>query len=147
MKIKFTMNRCFILILLFVLVFSCNNKQNKGSIPEFVHKISSQNEFNQAIAKAGKTLIVLDLYADWCGPCKMLGPIMEKIAFSYKSKALFYKVNVDELRQIASEYRTTGIPYVVFIKENKVVNSLIGLYPAEQYIKLINEYSENNNNQ
>lgn len=148
MRIKFSIHYLFTFMLLLVLLIACNNTQKLEKEPtsQGVHKITSEKEFEQVVAKAGKNLIVLDLYADWCGPCKMLSPVMEKIAIENKTKAFFYKINIDELKDIAAAFKTNGIPYVVFIKENKVINALIGLYPEEEYIKMINDYTENKNN-
>ncbi|MBU1078677.1 MAG: thioredoxin family protein [Spirochaetes bacterium] len=126
-----------------LLLISCGSKSdrtgqrdpdNKGKI---VHEIETVKEFNDLIDNSAGKILIVDFHANWCAPCKTLSPLLEKIAKEYTGKASFYKVNVDELRVIASRYQVTGIPYVVFFKDKKIAYSLVGLRSEQDYNKVI----------
>lgn len=76
--------------------------------------------------------IMLDFYADWCGPCKALLPVVEKLSEEYEGKVEIRKVNVDENRELAAEFMVQSIPALFFIKDAKVVDQLKGLVPKTQ---------------
>lgn len=79
------------------------------------------NESNFA-EETSTGVVVLDFYADWCGPCRMLGPVLEQI-----TNAKVCKVNVDNNQNLATEYSVTSIPKLVFMKDGKVVDQMVGL--------------------
>ena len=83
---------------------------------------------------------VVDFYADWCKPCKRLGPTMEELATEYQGKIYIYKVNVDENPNVSRYFAVDGIPAVFFIPMNGNPQTLVGLYPKEDYVKQINEF-------
>ncbi len=107
-----------------------------------VHKIKSDTEFKNILDNSGSKLIVIDLYADWCGPCKRLAPVLEKIAEENPDKADFYKVNIDELRNVAALFKVSNIPYVVFLTNRTVVKGIVGLHPRERYVSIINHFAK-----
>ncbi len=111
----------------------------KGSVPESTNftRIATEREFDSIIENAGSRLIVLDLYADWCGPCRVLHPTLLALANKYAGKASFYRVNVDANPKIAAAFGTNGIPYVVFVKDRKAIESLVGVNPSKEYEKII----------
>jgi len=78
--------------------------------------LGSEEQFGELI-KTGISLV--DFYADWCGPCKMLAPIMEELAHDYGSKLQVIKVNVDDFGSLAAEYSVSSIPTVVIFKDGK----------------------------
>lgn len=119
-------------------------KAFSGDNSNVVQVIKNEEEFKKILENSNQ-LMVFDLYADWCKPCRILSPILEKIAKQNKEKANFYKVNVDQLPQIASAFNVNGIPYVVFLKNKSIVYALTGLYPMDAYIKIINRFSEKGN--
>ena len=82
-----------------------------------------ENEFDE---KVKGTKVLVDCYADWCGPCKMLGPIMEKVAEEYPD-VTFVKVNVDDEQDLAVSYGVMSIPSVFFLKDGEVVDQFLGL--------------------
>ncbi|MDY4788928.1 MAG: thioredoxin [Bacilli bacterium] len=84
--------------------------------------IKSVAEFKEAIKEG---LVMIDFYADWCGPCKMLSPIIEDVANSYKDAAI-YKLNVDNVGDVASALGIYSIPTIVFFKDGKEVNRNVG---------------------
>ncbi|NPA34498.1 MAG: thioredoxin [Chlorobi bacterium] len=72
---------------------------------------------------------VIDFYADWCGPCKMVSPIIEKLSEEYKGKVAFYKVDTDREQQLAAMFGIRSIPTLVFIPLNEQPKALIGAVP------------------
>ena len=70
--------------------------------------------------------IMVDFYADWCGPCQMLTPIIEELAGEYEGKVRIIKVDIDESQEIAQEYAITSIPTILFIRQGEVVDKLAG---------------------
>lgn len=92
-----------------------------------VATIKSTEEFAEALKYEG--LVVVDFFATWCGPCKVIAPLLDKFAAEY-SNAKFIKVDVDEFGSIASEYEIASMPTVLFIKSGEVVSKVIGANPA-----------------
>ena len=81
-------------------------------------------------------LIVIDLYADWCGPCKMLAPVIDELEDEYKS-VKFCKVNVDNEREIAEMFHVESIPMIAFVKDNTFLDMSVGYVPKEKLETLI----------
>jgi len=79
--------------------------------------------------------IVVDFWAEWCGPCRMIGPIMEELAESFDGKAKIGKLNVDENPQIAMKYGVRSIPTVLFIKNGEVVDKVIGAVQKSVFVE------------
>jgi thioredoxin len=102
-----------------------------------VIEIKTVEQFNAVVAQKDQ-LLVFDLYADWCKPCKLLSPILEEVSQTHEDRAKYYKINTENLPQISQAFQVNGIPYVVFFKNDAIVNSLTGLYPKEAY----EQYSE-----
>ena len=91
-------------------------------------KILNSNEFDNAIASG---IVLVDFYADWCGPCKMMAPIIDQLATEYEGKVKIGKVNTDENRAIASKYNIMSIPTIIFIKDGEVVETTVGALPKQ----------------
>ena len=83
-----------------------------------------------------KGLVVIDLYADWCGPCKMLAPVLEEIE-KETPDVKFCKVNVDEEPNIARIFKVESIPFVALVKDNTFVDMSVGYVPKDKLVKLI----------
>ncbi len=92
-----------------------------------VATITSKQEFTDALSHDG--LVVVDFFATWCGPCKMIAPLLDKFSSEY-NQAKFIKVDVDEFGEIAQEYEVSSMPTVIFFKGGQVVNKVIGANPA-----------------
>ncbi len=85
----------------------------------------SKSEFDSKVLQ-GKGTILVDFYADWCGPCKMLAPIIEELSQSH-SEVQFYKVNVDEENELAVKYRVMSIPTLIIFKDGEPFKTSTGL--------------------
>lgn len=80
--------------------------------------------------------VLIDFWAPWCGPCRMLSPTISEIAEEYGDKVKVCKVNVDEQGELASTFGVMSIPTLVVIKERKVVNSVTGVRPKDQIVSM-----------
>jgi len=87
--------------------------------------------------------VLVDFWAPWCMPCTMTAPILEEIAKNFKNKIKVAKVNVDNNQQVASGYKITGIPSLLFFKDGEVVDKIIGLVPKEEIEKMANQIIKN----
>jgi thioredoxin 1 len=114
-----------------------STEQPTPASSEDVKVIGSLDELNSIVKNTPGKLLVFDLYADWCMPCKLLAPTYDSIAKLYAQNASFYRVNVQHQQEIASAFRVQSIPLVVFIKDNEVVHSVTGLNPREHYEKVL----------
>jgi thioredoxin len=104
-------------------------------------KVADEKEFKAIVDKAGSKLIVVDLYATWCGVCRMVQPTLNALAEKYAGTVEFYRVNVDESPQLARTFETRAIPYVIFMKNGKIVATFAGAKTAATYEKVIAEWS------
>lgn len=93
--------------------------------------VNSQKEFEDLL-QAGKPVLV-DFWAAWCGPCKMVTPEIEAVAETYADKAIVAKINVDEQSAIASQFNVMSIPTIVVFKDGKEVNRLVGYRPRKEF--------------
>ena len=104
-----------------------------------VLKITSEN-FEEEVLKSDK-LVLIDFYADWCGPCKMMGPIIDKIAEELVEQVKVGKVNVDDNQDLAMEYNVMSIPTILIIKEGKVAKTFVGVTGKEEIKEAIRNIS------
>lgn len=84
-------------------------------------------------------LVVIDFWAEWCGPCKMIGPIIEEIGEEYKDNVVVGKLNVDENDETTGKYGIRNIPTVLFIKNGKVVDKVVGAGPKSLFTEKIDK--------
>jgi thioredoxin 1 len=117
------------------------NAATESGQPGAPRHITTAEEFDSVVLKADKPVLV-DFYADWCGPCRMLAPTIENLAKQYEGRVVVAKVNVDHVGQVASRYGIQGIPAVVVFDKGKEVQRLVGLRPAGDYAKVLDKLVE-----
>jgi thioredoxin 1 len=86
--------------------------------------------------------VVVDFWAPWCGPCKMVAPILDKLAAEFAGKVVIAKVNTDENPQWAQQYGVQGIPTMLFISDGKIVHRQVGALPERMLREAINQFLE-----
>ncbi|MCI9027739.1 MAG: thioredoxin [Lawsonibacter sp.] len=84
-------------------------------------------------------LMMVDFWADWCGPCQMLGPVIESLAEKYEGKAIVGKVNTDEEGELAMRYTVMNIPTVIFFKDGKEIDRKVGVMPPDAFIQVLEQ--------
>ena len=95
----------------------------------------SKDGFDKALGE-GK-LMMVDFWANWCGPCRMLGPVIEQLAEQYGDKAVIGKVDVDEQGELAMRYGVMSIPTVIFFKDGKEIDRKVGVMPAGAFTQVL----------
>lgn len=106
----------------------------------FIKNIWDLEKYPDSFAYEAKLPCVIDFYADWCGPCRKVAPIMEEIAKEYEGKILVYKVNVDKDLKLPTIFRVSSIPTVFFLPQEGQPLSQIGALSKEEYVSIINRY-------
>ena len=102
-----------------------------------ITEITTEN-FSQEV-ETSKLPVLLDFWASWCGPCRMLSPVVDELAEQYDGKVKFGKVNVDEQPRLAMNYNVQSIPTILFFKDGKPVDTSIGVVPKSQIEALISK--------
>ncbi len=96
----------------------------------------TDSNFKEKVLDSDK-LSVIDFWAEWCGPCRAIGPVIEELATEYDGKVNVGKVNVDHNPQISMDYGITSIPAILFVKGGQVVDKLVGAQPKANFVKKI----------
>ncbi len=106
----------------------------------FIKNIWDLEKYPDSFAYEAKLPCIIDFYADWCGPCKKVAPIMEEIAQEYEGKLLVYKVNVDKDLKLPTIFKISSIPTVFFLPKEGQPLSQVGALSKEEYVSIINRH-------
>ena len=99
----------------------------------------NKSNFKEEVISSDK-LVLVDLYATWCGPCKALAPLLEEISEKYTEKIKVVKVNVDEEESLAVRFGVASIPTVIFFKNGQTVASFVGVKGISEIEKIVNKH-------
>lgn len=108
-------------------------------ITEPVHV--TDDAFEQTVLQAS-TPVIVDFWAPWCGPCKMVAPVLDKIAQEYAGKVLVAKVNTDDNPEWAMKYGVQGIPTMLFVSGGKIVHRQVGALPERMLREAVSQFLE-----
>ena len=107
---------------------------------DFLSKVYNYEKNKDQWVYEGKTPCIIDFYADWCGPCKRISPILKDLAKEYKGKIIVYKINVDNEKELAATFGIRSIPFVLFVPSKGKPQSMLGAQPRENFVKIINDF-------
>jgi len=102
-------------------------------------KIVTDATFEQDVLKAAEPVLV-DFWAPWCGPCRMVAPVLEKIAEQYAGRVTIAKLNVDENQQTSMQYGIRSIPTVALFSKGEVVDGVLGAAPAQHFAQMLDAH-------
>ena len=97
----------------------------------------TSEDFDKVLTDAGDKPVLVDFFAEWCGPCKMIAPIIEELAGEYEGKALITKVNVDEQQVLAQRFGVMSIPTMIIFKKGEAAEKQIGFVPKAKIEELL----------
>lgn len=100
-------------------------------------EVTITNQNLEQVLKSS-SVVVVDFWATWCGPCRMLAPTVEEVSELMEGKAVVAKCNVDEVREVAMKYRIMSIPTLIYFKNGEVVDKTVGVVSKEDIISKIN---------
>jgi thioredoxin len=142
------MKKAILIALVIIATAMTANAQEKKNEPkvkhltysEFLKKVWDFERNPTTFEYEGKLPAVIDFYADWCGPCRRVAPIMEKMAEDYEGKLLVYKVNVSEEKDLAAVFQVRSIPMVLFIPVKGNPMKQVGALPESEYRETVEEF-------
>jgi len=97
----------------------------------------NDSNFDELVLKSDKPVVV-DFWAEWCGPCRMVGPIIEEISNEYTGRALVLKCDVDSSPSVAARYGIRNIPTILFFKDGKIADKQVGAVPKSNFVSKLN---------
>ncbi len=101
-------------------------------------EIIESDNFDKEVREA-KLPVIVDFFADWCGPCQMMAPVFEELSQEYKGRLKFVKLNTDEAGEIAGEFEVSGIPCLIVLEKGKEVARMVGFMPKQLFKQKIDE--------
>lgn len=99
--------------------------------------ISSEN-FNEEVLKSDKPVLI-DFYADWCGPCKAMSSVIKEVAIEISDNVKVFKVNVDEESELSSQYEISTIPTLILFNNGDVIKNIVGLRDKSEIVEFVNQ--------
>ena len=132
------------LVLAFTTLANAQEKKAESKVKhltynEFLKKVWDFTKSPDTFNYKGKLPAVIDFYADWCGPCRRVAPIMEKLSETYNGKLLVYKINVDQEKELATAFGVRSIPMVLFIPKKGQPMMQTGALSEQEYVKIVEE--------
>jgi len=138
MKMKGLIIAVVVIAVVAVLIIRSYNKMKNAPAvadSELIEHLTAQNFAH----KTKNGIVLVDFWADWCMPCKMMAPILNEVAEATEGSATIYKLNVDEQQQVAAQYGIRSIPTMILFKDGKEVERIIGVKSKEAVIASINK--------
>lgn len=141
-----------------LLAFSCNmaaksdksgksdkETASKGEVivldkADFLTKVYNYEQNQTEWVYEGNKPCIIDFYADWCGPCKKISPILQELAAEYKDDIVIYKINVDKEKELAAAFSIRSIPTILFVPAEGIPQLAQGALPREEFVKQIDTY-------
>jgi len=130
----------FVILCVGSFLFGCGRRE-KPDEPMAITPVATIDEVASIVGHSDEGLVAFDFYANWCGPCRSLAPVLESVAQENKSRIVFYRINIDNVPQAAQLFKVDRIPYVIFVRNRAVVAQLTGIQPKEKYVAIISAYS------
>lgn len=105
---------------------------------EYAQQVQNAGDLDKILST--KEAVLVDFWAPWCGPCKMMGPVVDDLAKKYEGKVFVVKVNVDEASDLAAKYNVSSIPMFVMFKSGKIVHTNVGTTTRQELDKQVTTY-------
>lgn len=136
MSISFIVGAVLIVAFLVYIGYSHKKMNNIAKVPNSKKiKVLDNKNFKNVI---GNGIVLVDFWAPWCGPCKMIAPVLNEIAETESDKVTVAKVNVDHQQQIAGKFKVKSIPTLIMFKDGKEINRFVGYKPKRFLMKQVN---------
>ncbi|MFW5895666.1 MAG: thioredoxin [archaeon] len=119
----------------------------KGQTTQEIKKvinITSMRKYQNLIKQFPEKILVLDFWAEWCGPCKMFSPVFEKLSQEFQEEFIFGKVNVDQNQRLAAQFQVSSIPCTAFVKQGKTLKKLVGAMGYQSLKGILQKLKEKN---
>ncbi len=138
----------YLTLLLFVSLAACagspNHSDSEGEVivlnkADFLTKVFDYEKNPSKWTYEGDKPCIIDFYADWCGPCRRVAPVLKELAKRYKDDIVIYKINVDKERELAGTFGVSSIPTILFVPMKGEPQVSMGALPEESFVKMIEE--------
>ena len=137
------MKKFVILLSVLILIIPLIAEESKAKPEHLTLETFKEKVFNFETEKVwnfkGEIPAIIDFYADWCGPCKQIAPIMEELAIEYEGKVKIYKIDTEDQKQLAGVFGIRSIPSILFVPKDGQPQMSTGALPKVEFVKMINE--------